>query len=53
MPPIPSRFSFAHRSDSDSDSDKPASQDISYLISGSAFANAKLLKQPEIGDGME
>jgi len=52
---MPSRFSFAHRSDSDSDSDsdKPASQDISYLISGSAFANAKLLKQPEIGDGME
>jgi hypothetical protein len=48
---MPSRFSFAHRSDSDSD--KPASQDISYLISGSAFANAKLLKQPEIGDGME
>ena len=46
---MPSRFSFAHRSDSD----KPASQGISYLISGSAFGNAKLLKQPEIGDGME
>jgi hypothetical protein len=44
-----SRFPFAHRSDSD----KPASQDTAYLISRSAFAVAKFLKQPEIGDGME